>query len=107
MQVYIGIDWSEEKHDVIFMNEAGADLASMCMPHSLEGFAQFDAARQKLGLATQRLSGRIRNRPLTSSSTIYGAKITPNCTCSRLIRCTVIKDVLDKAEPKMIQQMPV
>jgi transposase len=52
MQVYIGIDWSEEKHDVIFMNEAGADLAGVCIPHSLEGFAQFDAARRKLGLAS-------------------------------------------------------
>jgi transposase len=53
MQVYIGIDWSEEKHDVIFMNEAGADLAGVCIPHSLEGFAQFDAARRKLGLSSR------------------------------------------------------
>lgn len=51
MQVYIGIDWSEEKHAVIFMNEAGVDLAGLIIPHSLEGFVQFDAARQKLGLA--------------------------------------------------------
>ncbi len=29
MQVYIGIDWSEEKHDIDFMNEAGADLACL------------------------------------------------------------------------------
>ena len=25
MQVYIGIDWSEDKHDVVFMNQAGVD----------------------------------------------------------------------------------
>jgi len=49
MQVYIGIDWSEEKHAVTFMNEAGAELASLSIPHSMEGFVQFDAARQKLG----------------------------------------------------------
>ncbi len=53
MQVYIGIDWSEEKHDIVFMNQAGADLASLCISHKLEGFAQFDATRRKLGLATQ------------------------------------------------------
>jgi len=53
MQVYIGIDWSEEKHDVVFMNEAGADLAVLCIPQKLEGFQQFDAARQKLGLAPE------------------------------------------------------
>jgi transposase len=53
MQVYIGIDWSEEKHDIDFMNEAGADLASLCIEHSLEGYVQFDRARQKLGIATR------------------------------------------------------
>jgi transposase len=51
MQVYIGIDWSEKKHDVVFMNEAGADLADLTIPHSLDGFVQFDTACQKLGLA--------------------------------------------------------
>jgi transposase len=50
MQVYIGIDRSEEKHEVVFMNEAGADLAHRTISHSLDGFVQFDMARQKLGL---------------------------------------------------------
>ncbi len=53
MQVYIGIDWSEEKHDIIFMNQAGADLVSLCIAHKPEGYAQFDRTRRKLGLATQ------------------------------------------------------
>jgi len=53
MQVYIGIDWSEEKHDIVFMNQAGADLAKLCIAHKLEGFVQFDAQRRKLGLLTQ------------------------------------------------------
>ncbi len=51
MQVYIGIDWSEEKHAVVFMNEAGADLAGLTIPHSLDGFVQFDGVRRKMGLA--------------------------------------------------------
>jgi transposase len=50
MQVYIGIDWSEEKHDLVFMNASGVDLASLTIPHSLEGLQQFDATRRKLGL---------------------------------------------------------
>lgn len=49
MKVYIGIDWSENKHDVVFMNEAGADLACLVIAHSPDGFAQFDAQRRKLG----------------------------------------------------------
>ncbi len=51
MQVYIGIDWSEDKHDVVFMNEAGVDVARLTIPHSLDGFVQLDATRRKLGLA--------------------------------------------------------
>lgn len=51
MQVYIGIDWSEEKHDIAFLNESGALIASLTIPHSLEGFTQFDALRRKLGLS--------------------------------------------------------
>lgn len=53
MKVYIGIDWSESKHDVVFMNEAGADLACLVIAHTPEGFAQFDAMRRKLGLAAE------------------------------------------------------
>jgi len=53
MQVYIGIDWREEKHDVIFMNKAGADLVSLTIPHSLDGFVQLDTARQEMGLAPE------------------------------------------------------
>ena len=40
MPVYIGIDWSEDKHDVVFMNQAGVDVARLTIPHSLEGFVQ-------------------------------------------------------------------
>jgi transposase len=51
MKVYIGMDWSEEKHDIVWMNEAGVELAYLCIPHNPEGFWQFVAACKKLGLA--------------------------------------------------------
>src|SRR5512133_598083 len=53
MTVYIGIDWSEEKHDVVFLNEAGAQIAVMCIAHTLEGFVQFDRQRATLGLKVE------------------------------------------------------
>jgi transposase len=53
MTVYIGIDWSEQKHDVVFLNEAGAQIAYLCLPHKLEGFVQLDRQRDKLGLALE------------------------------------------------------
>jgi transposase len=53
MPVYIGIDWSENKHDVVFINEAASPLARFTIPHSPEGFAKFEVARQRLGLGLQ------------------------------------------------------
>lgn len=53
MTVYIGIDWSEQKHDVVFLNEAGAEIAYVCLPHKLEGFVQLDRQRETLGLTVQ------------------------------------------------------
>jgi transposase len=47
-QVYIGIDWSERKHDVCVTNPAGAVLARLTLPHSPAGFAQLEALRQQL-----------------------------------------------------------
>ncbi len=52
MEVYIGIDWSENKHDIFFMNEAGAVIAQYTIPHTTEGFLKMDAIRRDLGLAT-------------------------------------------------------
>lgn len=51
MQVYIGIDWSQKKHDVVFANEAGAAIQKLVIPHSLEGFQLLDEARSKLGVS--------------------------------------------------------
>jgi len=50
MQVYIGIDWSESKHDVVAMNAAGAVLAQLTIPHSIEGFLQLTDLQEKLGI---------------------------------------------------------
>ena len=50
MKVYIGIDWSKEKHDAIFMNEAGQAILYIRFAHMQEGFLELDAARQKLGV---------------------------------------------------------
>ena len=50
MQVYTGIDWSEKKHDVIILNQAGAILAQQVIAHTPAGFQEFDTTRQKLGI---------------------------------------------------------
>jgi transposase len=50
MKVYIGIDWSKEKHDANFMNEAGQAIQYCRFAHTQTGFLELDAARQKLGV---------------------------------------------------------
>lgn len=50
MQVYIGIDWSQSKHDVAFMNEAGAVVIQESIPHSEKGFEKLEWLRRRAGL---------------------------------------------------------
>ena len=53
MNVYLGIDWSQMKHDLCWMNEAGAVVAQQTILHSVEGFAKLGEARQRLGIAPE------------------------------------------------------
>jgi transposase len=53
MPVYIGIDWSEKKHDVVFLNEAGAILAQLSMSHSPEGLLNLEKSRLYAGLEVE------------------------------------------------------
>ncbi len=38
MEVTIGIDWSENKYDMCFMNQAGAKIVEQTIPASMDGF---------------------------------------------------------------------
>ena len=50
MSVYIGIDWSTKKHDIVILNEAGAIIARLTIPHQAAGFQQLDVTRQELAV---------------------------------------------------------
>jgi transposase len=51
MTVYIGIDWSKNKHDLCFLNAVGEVLQTLKIAHSPQGFLELDKARQRLGVA--------------------------------------------------------
>ena len=53
MKVYIGIDWSENKHDICFLDETGEVLLVKQIAHTIAGFRQLDQARQSLGVGRQ------------------------------------------------------
>ncbi len=49
MKVYIGIDWSKEKHDVGILSEKGEAITHFKIAHNLGGFEQIDKVCQQLG----------------------------------------------------------
>lgn len=51
MRVYIGIDWSERKHDVVFLKDDLKVVAYLTISHTPEGFQKLDAARQSMHVA--------------------------------------------------------
>lgn len=51
MTVYIGIDWSEAKHDAIFLDEKGQVLVHVVLPHTLQGLLKLERTRDKLGVS--------------------------------------------------------
>ena len=48
MRVYTGIDWRENKHDVVVMNQAGAEIAQLTIPVLAENEHPF--YNQSLGM---------------------------------------------------------
>jgi transposase len=53
MSVYIGIDWSEQKHDVAFLNEKGGMIERFTIAHTWEGLNQIDTMCQRMGVSEQ------------------------------------------------------
>lgn len=53
MTVYIGIDWSEQKHDLCFLNEVGEVLQTLKIEQTPLGFLELDKARSRLGILAE------------------------------------------------------
>jgi transposase len=53
MKVYIGIDWSKDKHDIAFLHSSGEVLAYLTVAATPKGFESFDAQRRKMGIAIE------------------------------------------------------
>ena len=53
MQVYLGIDWSTQKHSAYFTNEKGTPLSYLEVENNLSGLNKLDAARHSLGICAQ------------------------------------------------------
>jgi transposase len=46
--MYMGIDWSTEKHDVMIQNEQGGEVLAKVIQHNADGFAELDKVRRQL-----------------------------------------------------------
>lgn len=51
MALYLGIDWSAQKHDAVCLNDAGASLLHLTIPHTPEGFLTLETHLRKLAVA--------------------------------------------------------
>jgi transposase len=47
MTVYMGIDWSQSKHDIVLLNEAAAVIAQLTIAHDQDGFLQLDQVHRR------------------------------------------------------------
>ena len=51
MAVYLGIDWSEKSHAVVFLNQEGGVIAQETIGHTAQGLVRLDQLRQELEVA--------------------------------------------------------
>ncbi|MBI4671350.1 MAG: IS110 family transposase [Chloroflexi bacterium] len=51
MSLYLGIDWSAQKHDAVCLNDAGAVLLHLTIPHTPAGFLRLDTQLRQVGTA--------------------------------------------------------
>ena len=62
MELFIGIDWASEDHDVYITNEVGKELDSFAIDDSLLGLETFNQKVEKHGISitsTSRLKHRM------------------------------------------------
>ena len=48
MPFYLGIDWSENKHDAAMLNAAGAMITQFTFPHTVDGLLYLDHQREQV-----------------------------------------------------------
>jgi transposase len=53
MKLYIGIDWSQNKHDVCFLNPSGVIQVQFVINHTETGFWELEQMRKKMGFAQE------------------------------------------------------
>jgi len=51
MKLYIGIDWSQSKHDICFINTKGVIQTHAVIQHSQTGFWEFEQRRKRFGIS--------------------------------------------------------
>ncbi|MFN2199902.1 MAG: IS110 family transposase [Caldilineaceae bacterium] len=53
MEVYLGIDWGESSHAVVFVDGEGKELCRKKVEHSVNGFGEIDDLRRGLGVTKE------------------------------------------------------
>lgn len=77
-QIYVGLDWADERHDIHVTNDAGEALASFTIPHSHEGMeelkrrlAEFCPAPDQIPVAVESNRGLLLYSLLEAGYRVY------------------------------------
>ena len=81
MEVYVGIDWSENKHDVAIVNTAGKLLIQFSISHTPDGFAEIIDRSHRLGLVPEH-TVVVWKQPTICWSISSGLVALPRCMWS-------------------------
>jgi len=108
MSVYIGIDWSENKHDVVFLNDNLKVVAYLTISHTPEGFQKLDTTRQSMKIAAAEVAVGLEtahnlliDSPMASGHAAIAKSMSCHPTSSR-----VAGDVIARAAPARTRAMP-
>ncbi len=85
----IGIDWSQTRHDVCFLNEAGAVVTHLTVLHTPDGFLKLDSVRQQLGVTANecRVGLETAHNLLIDSPAACGARATARREACHSAQC--------------------
>lgn len=62
---YAGIDWSDDKHDVVVLNEAGSHLGEREVKHTAKGLQELNTFLQTWTGPSRRRKWRASSKPIT------------------------------------------
>ena len=103
--VYLGMDGSAQKPDLVCLNEAGSHLAHLTIPHTSEGFLALDAIVRQLGVAPEECLVGLETAHHLLIDFLCGPVATARSRSSPRRSSRAVADAMGRAAPARIRGM--